>query len=90
MSTKDRSTFLLHDFELSAVRLKRKLRLILNKDLRRNKITNENVTLNEFAFYLGNLITFFDRFHQYLCSISSHCDGDLYYECYYSRYFLCR
>ena len=54
MSKEDRSSFLLQDFEASAVRLKRKLRLVLNKNLRRDIISEKNVSLTEFIFYLGN------------------------------------
>ncbi|CAF5034563.1 unnamed protein product, partial [Rotaria sp. Silwood1] len=36
MPQEDRSSFILQGFEPSAVRLKRKLRLILNKSLRRD------------------------------------------------------
>ncbi|CAF3610753.1 unnamed protein product [Adineta steineri] len=51
MSKEDRSNLLLRDFEPSIVRLKRKLRLILNKNLRQDKISNENITLVEFILY---------------------------------------
>ncbi|CAF5094577.1 unnamed protein product, partial [Rotaria sp. Silwood1] len=51
MPQEDRSSFILQGFEPSAVRLKRKLRLILNKSLRRDKISDKNVTLSEFIFY---------------------------------------
>ena len=60
MSSEDRSSFLLRDFEPSAVRLKRKLRLILSKTIRRDKVGEQNVTLNEFIFYLS---TFRPHFH---------------------------
>lgn len=53
MSTQDRSSFFLRDFEPSAVRLKRKLRLILTKTLRKKKLTDKNITLTEFVFYVG-------------------------------------
>lgn len=53
MTIEDRSSNVLQSFEPSAVRLKRKLRLILNKNLQRDKINEENVTLYEFMFYLG-------------------------------------
>ncbi|UJR25136.1 hypothetical protein I4U23_006495 [Adineta vaga] len=56
MSEQDRSSFFLRDFEPSAVRLKRKLRLILNKNLRQEKLSNKNVTLTEFIAYLILLI----------------------------------
>ncbi|CAF3741507.1 unnamed protein product [Rotaria sordida] len=51
MLKEDRSSFILQGFEPSTVRLKRKLRLILNKNLRRDKISDKNVTLSEFIFY---------------------------------------
>jgi hypothetical protein len=53
MSTDDRSSFLLRDFEPSAVRLKRKLRLILSRNVRQDQLGEKNVTLLEFMFYLG-------------------------------------
>ncbi|CAF1117995.1 unnamed protein product [Rotaria sp. Silwood1] len=56
MPQEDRSSFILQGFEPSAVRLKRKLRLILNKSLRRDKISDKNVTLSEFIFYSGNVV----------------------------------
>jgi hypothetical protein len=65
MSKEDRSSFLLRDFEPSVVRLKRKLRLILSKNLLRNNINKENVTLSEFIFYLGMFSTYIYT-HQYL------------------------
>jgi hypothetical protein len=51
MSMEDRSSFLLREFEPSAVRLKRKLRLILTKTFRRDKISEENVTFSQFVFF---------------------------------------
>ena len=54
MLNKDRSSLILQDFEPSVVRLKRKLRLILNKNLQKDKINEKNVTLSEFVFYSGH------------------------------------
>jgi hypothetical protein len=51
MSNEDGSSFLLRDFEPSVVRLKRKLRLILNKNLRKYKTSEENVTFSEFILF---------------------------------------
>ncbi|CAF3558288.1 unnamed protein product [Rotaria socialis] len=51
MSKENHSSSALQGFEPSAVRLKRKLRLILNKNLRRDQISEENVTLGGFMFY---------------------------------------
>ncbi|CAF0892968.1 unnamed protein product [Adineta ricciae] len=56
MSEDNRSAVFLRDFEPSAVRLKRKLRLILNKNLRQEKLAEKNVTLLEFFVYLILLI----------------------------------
>ena len=53
MSKEDHASSVLQGFEPSAVRLKRKLRLILNKNLRRDQISEENVTLGGFMFYSG-------------------------------------
>lgn len=56
MSNEDRSSYLLRDFEPSGVRLKRKLRLILSKTIRRDKVGEQNVTLSEFIFYLSTFL----------------------------------
>ncbi|CAF4237408.1 unnamed protein product [Rotaria sp. Silwood2] len=72
MPKEDRSSFILQGFEPSAVRLKRKLRLILNKNLRRDKISDKNVTFSEFIFYSAIFITVT------IISILSHMSQDAF------------
>ena len=56
MSSNDRSSFLLRDFEPASTRLKRKLRLLLNKSIRKDHVASEQVTLTHFVFYLSLLL----------------------------------
>ncbi|CAF1241318.1 unnamed protein product [Adineta ricciae] len=73
MSEDNRSAVFLRDFEPSAVRLKRKLRLILNKNLRQEKLAEKNVTLLEFIVYLILLII------ATTISTTYHLSQDLFY-----------
>jgi hypothetical protein len=79
MTMQDRSSFFLRDFEPSAVRLKRKLRLILNKNLRQEKLTDKHVTLTEFVFYTSNAFrTAIYLVDVHRSSVPCYCHCDLF------------